>query len=211
MPIPDPPRVWRDPRPLAAARKDGPPGARLVLGLDLGTSTGFAWAWLVPGESADWTKVPVFAGRYDLTLSDFDSRPVLLLRLQRFLAEVAPDLICFEEVRNTPAAAGISRFTLTAVLARASTAAQLAGALMGAVGLWAEERGIPCVGVPIGKIKKRATGRGGAAKTDVVRACNAEFGTALNEERPEATGDDDVADAVWTLVTGVETYGAGLD
>lgn len=204
-------KTWRDHRLVGAARKDGPPGSRLVLGLDLGTSCGFAWAWLRPGEPLDWSKIPVFMGRYDMRLSDFESKPTMLLRLQRLLSEISPDLICFEEIRNTPGRETVTRFNMSSILARVSTASQLAGALMGAVALWAEERGIPCVAVPIGRIKKRATGLGNASKVEVARACNEAFGTSLDLERLEACGDDDVADAAWTLVTGAEEYVDGLD
>jgi len=209
-PTTPPERVWRDDRLLRAERRDGPPGAKLVLGLDLGTQLGFAYAWLTPGEPLDWSKVPVFVGRYDLSASEWETRAVQLVRLHRFLHAIDPDLICFEEVRNTPGRDKVTKFNIGAVMAAAATAAQFFGAMMGAVGLWAEARGVPCAAVPIAAVKKRATGRGNASKEDVAAACNEAFGTSFDVTRLDATGEHNAADAAWVLVCGAERHVDGL-
>jgi Holliday junction resolvasome RuvABC endonuclease subunit len=61
---------------------------------------------------------------------------------------------------------------------------------------WAELHGIPCEGVPVGTIKRHATGKGNASKEAMIAAARA---------RGFNPADDNEADAIALLLWAVET------
>lgn len=104
-----------------------------------------------------------------------------LLRLRRYLEEVAAERVYFEEVRRH---AG-------------TDAAHVYGGLMGMVGAWCEERGVAYAGIPVQAVKKRATGRGNAGKGEMVAAARVAF------HRADLVSEDE-ADALWVLACGLD-------
>jgi Holliday junction resolvasome RuvABC endonuclease subunit len=75
-------------------------------------------------------------------------------------------------------------------------AAHVYGAIVGAIQEECEVRVVPYQGIPVGTIKKQATGKGSANKEAMVAAAKARW--------PEFDGDDNEADARWILVTAAE-------
>ncbi|HZP21427.1 MAG TPA: hypothetical protein VFB16_14625 [Bauldia sp.] len=133
-------------RPAIASRAFSP-GA--LLALDLGSSTGWA---LKPKAG------PIVSGTLTLKPGRFEGGGMVFLRFGRWLSEVRASAsiegIWFEEVR-----------------AHAGTlAAQVYGGFLAALTSWSEERGIPYEGVPVGTIKRFATGKGNASKDEVIAA-----------------------------------------
>lgn len=107
------------------------------------------------------------------------------LRFSRWLDEIATDglaSIWFEEVRRH---AG-------------TDAAHVYGGLMATLTAWAELRGIPYAGVPVGTIKRHATGKGNANKDAMIAAAKA---------RGFNPCDDNEADALALLMWAVDTGG----
>lgn len=140
-------------------------GARLAL--DLGTNTG--WAMARDGVTVSGT-ASFKVGRYE-------GGGMRYLRFQRWLDEMAGhglDSIWFEEVRRH---AG-------------TDAAHVYGGLLATLTAWCEHRGIPYSGVPVGSIKKHATGKGNANKDAMIAAAIA---------RGFAPVDDNEADALALL------------
>lgn len=186
-------------------------GSKTVLGLDLGTNCGYSYCFIndrlrpSPGSN----EVQIYAGQLDLSAGPYDSGAIRFLRLRHFLSAIKPDLIAYEDVRYTPPG-GKGFVSAGALLARAAPACEWFGALKATVSTWAEENGIPCTGVPIGSIKKRATGKGNANKSDIIKACNEEFKFDFDPEGYESTGADNIADSVFVCALIVETYGLGL-
>jgi Holliday junction resolvasome RuvABC endonuclease subunit len=138
-----------------------------ILALDLGTRTG--WATLHDGI--------VTSGTVDLRPRRFDGGGMRYLRFTRWLDEIhaAPiAAIYFEEVRRH---AG-------------TDAAHVYGGFMATLTAWAELRGIPYEGVPVGTIKKHATGKGNANKDAMIAAMRA---AGFNPQ------DDNEADALAIL------------
>ena len=106
------------------------------------------------------------------------------LRFRRFLNELrsmAGDIhqVYFEEVRRH---AG-------------TTAAHIYGGFMGTLTEWCEAADIPYQGVPVGTIKKHATGLGNASKNDMITAARA---------RGHNPADDNQADALAILYWAME-------
>lgn len=145
-----------------------------VLGLDLGTRCGWA---LVEG-------VQIVSGVWDLRPRRFEGGGMRMLRLRRHLAELAPTRVFLEEVRRH---AG-------------TDAAHVYGGMLGIVSAWCEECGVPYAGVPVGTVKRRATGKGNAGKGEMVEAARREF------SRPELASEDE-ADALWVLRCGLDELG----
>lgn len=125
----------------------------LVLALDLGTTTGWAL------RTQDTQIVHGFAS---FKPQRFEGGGMRYLRFKRWLSEIkvmATEIhaVYFEEVRRH---AGVD-------------AAHVYGGLMATLTAWCEHHNLPYQGVPVGTIKKHATGRGNAGKDEVIAAMQA--------------------------------------
>ena len=147
-----------------------------ILALDLGTSTG--WALRAAGGLISSGTASFKPGRYD-------GGGMRYLRFSRWLDEMNAEPIAaiwFEEVRRH---AG-------------TDASHIYGGLMATLTAWAELRGIPYGGVPVGTIKRHATGKGNANKDAMIAAAVA---------RGFSPKDDNEADALALLTWAIETTG----
>lgn len=141
-----------------------------ILALDLGTQTG--WALI----SRDGT---IYSGSQSFKPQRFEGGGMRFLRFKRWLTEIKQfgngiDQVAFEEVRRH---AGVD-------------AAHAYGGFLGQLTAWCEHHQIPYQGVPVGTIKKHATGKGNASKEEMIRAVRA------NGHQPN---DDNEADALALL------------
>jgi hypothetical protein len=151
---------------------------RPILALDLGTTTGWAlrgFDGLVTTGTASFKP-----GRYDGGGMRYLRFTNWLTELDRLSGPVGT--IWFEEVRRH---AG-------------TDAAHVYGGLMASLTSWAELRGIPYEGVPVGTIKRHATGKGNANKAAMIAAAKA---------RGFSPADDNEADAIAILHWAIETRG----
>ena len=148
-----------------------------ILALDLGTTTGWAL------QHRDGT---VSSGTAAFKPQRFEGGGMRFLRFKRWLNELCS--VCratstpsyFEEVRRH---AGVD-------------AAHAYGGFLGHLTAWCEQHHIPYQGVPVGTIKKHATGKGNAGKPEMIAAAQA---------RGHAPTDDNEADALallhWAMAT----------
>jgi len=171
-----------DPKPDTMIAHHVSPSAahmnRTLLVLDLGTTTGWAL------RSADRL---ITSGTVSFRPGRFDGGGMRYLRPQNWLAEMdrlagTIATIFYEEVRRH---AG-------------TDAAHVYGGLMATLTAWAEMRGVPYQGVPVGTIKKHATGKGNASKAMMIEAAQA---------RCYSPADDNEADAIAILHWALETKG----
>ena len=149
-----------------------------ILALDLGTTTG----WAMRGHDGLIT-----SGTASFRPRRFDGGGMRYLRFVNWLTELDQlagpiATIWFEEVRRH---AG-------------TDAAHVYGGLMATLTAWAEMRGVPYQGVPVGTIKKHATGKGNASKAMMIEAAQA---------RGHRPVDDNEADAIAILHWALETKG----
>jgi len=161
----------------ASAAVVGPlPGAKLAL--DLGQHTGWALAY---------PRGPITSGTETFKAGRFEGGGMPLLRFAAWLDELHAKAgplttVVFEEVRAH----------------RGTAAAHTYGAFLGQLTAWCERHQVPYQGVPVGTIKKHATGRGNAGKGDVIAAMR------IKGFHP---ADDNEADALailhWALEGGV--------
>lgn len=77
-------------------------------------------------------------------------------------------------------------------------ASHIYGGLMATLTAWAELRGIPYEGVPVGTIKRHVTGKGNAGKQAVIEAVKA---------RGYQPADDNEADAIAIMLWAMDTRG----
>ena len=144
-----------------------------LLALDLGTITG--WALRAPAT-------PITHGVISFKTQRFEGGGMRYLRFGRWLAEMkatvaAPEglgAVYVEEVRRH---LGVD-------------AAHVYGGLLATLTAWCEQHQIPYLGVPVGTIKRHATGRGNAGKAEVIAAMKAQG---------YAVSDDNEADALALL------------
>jgi Holliday junction resolvasome RuvABC endonuclease subunit len=150
-----------------------------LLSLDLGTATGWALGEL--------DRKPIY-GTESFALGRFDGGGMRGLRFQRWLEEMLPGTcsmrVAYEEVRRHM---GVD-------------AAHAYGGFQAMLTAHCENRLVPYEGVPVGTIKKFATGRGNASKQDMLAAIT---------QRGYLPLDDNAADAIalWLLTAEREVNG----
>jgi Holliday junction resolvasome RuvABC endonuclease subunit len=147
-----------------------------TLAIDLGTTTGWA---LRPRDGQ------IAHGFVNFRPQRFEGGGMRYLRFKRWLTELKAmtadiDAVYFEEVRRH---AGVD-------------AAHVYGGLMATLTTWCEHHDIPYQGVPVGTIKKHATGRGNASKDEMISAMRS---------RGHPVSDDNEADALALLHWAIET------
>jgi len=149
-----------------------------VLALDLGTTTG----WALRARNSGIT-----SGTITFKPSRFEGGGMRYLRFRGWLAEVGE------------LSGGLTRIAFEEVRAHAGTdAAHLYGGFLAHLSAWCEERGIAYEGVPVGTIKRFATGRGNADKASMIAAMRA---------RGFAPADDNEADAIALLLWATDAQG----
>ena len=163
---------------LSAASVTPSAQAKSILALDLGTTTGWAlrgFDGLITSGTASFKP-----GRYD-------GGGMRYLRFTNWVTEIdrlsGPiEAIYFEEVRRH----------------LGTDAAHVYGGLLASLTSWAELRGVPYQGVPVGTIKRHATGKGNAPKEVMIAAARS---------RGYSPKDDNEADAIAILHWALETQG----
>ena len=144
-----------------------------ILALDLATQTG--WASEGSGSVASGT-IGFKGGRYE-------GGGMRFLRFGNWLKEIIelekPEIVYFEEVRRH----------------MSTDAAHVYGGLLAVMTAQLEKWQIPYVGIPVGTIKKVATGKGNASKDEMVEAAKARW-------PDQNIADNNVADALWILEAG---------
>lgn len=160
-----------------------------LLALDLGSRTGWALALAVHVRTDPWP-LTFASGYIDFKGGRFEGGGMRFLRFRNWLTEMKQGrqigLVVFEEVRRHQ---GVD-------------AAHVYGGLMAMLTSWCEHHEIPYQGVPVGSIKKHATGKGNANKDAMIAAAR-ERGPCCVE-----TKDDNEADAICLLNFALE--GAGV-
>ncbi|GAC1405556.1 MAG: hypothetical protein NVSMB6_00290 [Burkholderiaceae bacterium] len=149
---------------------------QVILSLDLGTTTGWAIRTRDNG---------ITSGTQSFKPQRFEGGGMRFLRFKRWLTEVKQsvdgiNVVYFEEVRNH---AGVD-------------AAHAYGGFMAHLTAWCEHHDIPYQGVPVGTIKKHATGKGNAGKDDMIAAMRC---------KGHAPTDDNEADALALLHWSIDT------
>ncbi len=154
------------------------PHQRCILALDLGTTTGWAL------RAADGL---ITSGTASFRPGRFDGGGMRYLRFTNWVTEIdrlsGPiAAIWFEEVRRHAA----------------TDAAHVYGGLMATLTAWAELRGVPYQGVPVGTIKRHIAGKGNADKAAVIAAVQ-----ALGFDPQDDNEADALALLLWAIAQGI--------
>ncbi|MFN3730543.1 MAG: crossover junction endodeoxyribonuclease RuvC [Fimbriimonadaceae bacterium] len=137
-----------------------------ILALDLGTTTG----WALRGCDGHIT-----SGTESFRPLRFEGGGMRFLRFRRWISEIQQSVseiqfLYFEEVRRH---AGVD-------------AAHAYGGFLATLTAWCEHHGIPYQGVPVGTIKKHATGKGNARKEEMLAAARAWGHTPADDNEADA-------------------------
>lgn len=140
-----------------------------ILALDLGSSTG--WALRADGV--------ILSGCQEFKNGRYEGGGMRFLRFKQWLTELRRGqeihAVYFEEVRRH----------------LGTDAAHVYGGLMAILTSWCEQNKVPYSGIPVGTIKKHATGKGNADKAAMIAAAEQLMG--------RFTKDDNEADALCLL------------
>ena len=140
---------------------------KIIFALDLGTNTGWALRTIY-GD--------VMYGTKSFKVGKYDGAGMRYLKFQQWLHEITP---------------GVQHIAYEAVRRHIGTdAAHVYGGLMATLTAFCEDNKVPYEGVPVGTIKKYATGKGNAGKDEMIAAAIAAGYV------PE---DDNAADALHLL------------
>ena len=162
--------------PALAAKKE--PSTPSILALDLGSTTG----WAIRNS-----RCRILHGTAEFRPTRFEGGGMRYLRFGKWLGQTLEvtggiNAVYFEEVRRHIG----------------TDAAHVFGGLLATLTSWCEGHGIPYQGVPVGTIKRFATGKGNADKTAMISAVRA---------RGFEPADDNEADAIAILLWALETAG----
>ena len=148
-----------------------------ILALDIGTQTG--WAVNMKPNSK------IISGSISFKPSRFEGGGMRFLKFEKFLNELKTsadfDVVFYEAVRRH---AG-------------TDAAHIYGGFLGHLTSWCETRKIPYQSVPVGTIKKHATGKGNASKNEMIHSAQA---------KGFSPSDDNEADALAILCYSIEYF-----
>ncbi len=151
-----------------------------TLCLDLGTTTGWAFR---ENENT------IVSGSINFKNSRFEGGGMRYLKFTRFLDEMSSlknvGQVFFEEVRRH----------------KGVDAAHAYGGFLAHLTAWCEKNVIPYEGVPVGTIKKHATGKGNASKDMMIESAR---------RRGHNTDDDNEADAIAILYWAIGHRGGSL-
>lgn len=144
-----------------------------ILALDLATQTG----WACEGSGSITSGTVGFKG------GRFEGGGMRFLRFRKWLREMIelgkPEVVYYEEVRRH----------------MSTDAAHVHGGLLAVMQAELEAKEIPYAGIPVGSIKRVATGKGNASKDEMVLA-------AKRQWPDQNIQDDNQADALWILEAG---------
>ena len=148
-----------------------------ILALDLGTTTG----WALRGNDGQIT-----SGSENFRPQRFEGGGMRFLRFKRWLTEIKQysngiDCLYFEEVRRHVS----------------TDAAHAYGGFLATLTAWCEHHQIPYQGVPVGTIKKHATGKGNAGKEEMMASAR------THGHNP---ADDNEADALALMHWAIEQH-----
>ena len=137
-----------------------------ILAFDLGTTTG----WALRDSDGSIT-----SGSESFKPQRFEGGGMRFLRFKRWLAEIKQscdgiDALHFEEVRRHVS----------------TDAAHAYGGFLATLTAWCEHHQIPYQGVPVGTIKKHATGRGNANKGEMIASVRARGHTPVDDNEADA-------------------------
>lgn len=185
-----------------------PDRSLLVLGVDLGTTSGYCYRYhdKVTGEPTS----KIHLGLWDLSAGNFDSGAVRFARLRRLLGLLGPGLIGYEDAKvqvNDLSGLGGPRAKVVGTILINLRMSELFGAFKATLAAWSEEHDVPAQGFPVGTIKKRATGKGNANKEAIVAAFLKDLSLDLD---PETDGIDNAADAFYIYSLAVEQVLPGV-
>ena len=148
---------------------------RRLVAIDPGTKMGWAIR-----EERDGVMLPDMGGVRDLSFNRNREGPGMrILRARKFLQEtISADttLVVYEEVRRH----------------MGTDAAHIYGALEGEIQAHCEANEIAYMAVPVGTVKKHATGRGNAGKDEMIKSAEGKWSDLV-------IFDDNMAYAMWIM------------
>lgn len=148
-----------------------------IIGIDPGSKCGWC---IIDGDA-------IQSGTWDLSSKRHEGGGMRYVRLARYLSELFDSshavAVYYEEVRRH----------------LGTDAAHIYGGIVAMIAAECERRKIPYGGIPVGTVKKRATGKGNADKEKMLAAANLNWpGCCIT--------DDNEADARWIAVCGKEGF-----
>jgi len=147
----------------------------VILGLDLGTKTGWALK----------TKKTVYSGVWNFSAKKYDGAGMRFLKfkheLEALVASHKVEAVYYEAVRRHIG----------------TDAAHIYGGFMATLQALCEDMRVPYAGISVGTIKKHACGKGNGSKEMIIAAAKAKW------PHVEII-DDNHADALWVMQCGLE-------
>lgn len=167
-----------------------------ILAIDPGSNCGYSVMDVTQPVPPGLRAVRDTAGLWDLQQKRFEGAGMRFLRLRKFIMEVSPDFVVYEQV-NFPH--------------RSTAAAAMYWGVVHNITEFCEEHKIGYAAIDTGALKRRATGKGGGKgtkKPEMVQAANAFFkpSVPLDDTDSASNKDHNIADALWLMQVALEEY-----
>jgi len=168
-----------------------------MLAIDPGTKCGYSWLDVPTPMPPTLKPLRAQSGVWDLSVKRYEGGGMRFLRMKKYIIETEPGFVLYEEVRSH----------------KGTSAAHVYGGIIAIIQTYCQEAGIQYIGVPVGTIKKRATGKGNSGKPVMIAAANQQLIDTDDELLVDSknSDDDNIADAMWLLMIGLEEYGSIFD
>jgi len=167
-----------------------------LLAIDPGSHCGYSIMDVAQPVSKYLKTDRKLAGIWDLQQKRFEGAGMRFMRLQKFLQDVNPDFVVYEQV-NFPH--------------KSTCAAALYWGCVSTITTFCEANGIAYAAIMTGDLKKKAVGKGGGPgtkKPQITGAANVFFNIQppLSEKDVSSNHDHDMADAMWLMQIAIEEY-----
>lgn len=167
--------------------------AHYIIGLDLGTKCG--WAVLGNGVLTPVGK-RIASGTWNFSVKRHEGGGMRYVRFDKAIRELL-DKWCFDisphgkDLRHSPSVSVHVAYEEVR-RHRGVSAAHVYGGLMATLQAELEVRGVPYTSIPVGTVKKHATGKGNASKEQMMTSAKKQW-----EDEGWELQDDNEADALW--------------
>ena len=172
-----------------------------ILAIDPGSHCGYCVMTIPKPVPTHMRSARDGAGIWNLQQKRFEGSGMRYVRLRKFIAEVDPDFVVYEQV-NFPH--------------KSTQAAAVYWGIVGAVTSYCEATGIEYGAIATGDLKRRATGKGGGkgtGKPEIIRAANVFFDLdpPFSDDSKASNHDHDIADAMWLMQVAIDEFAPSIN
>lgn len=162
-----------------------------IVAIDPGTKCGYSYIDIPFPVPPTLKACRLQSGVWDLSVKRHEGGGMRFIRLRKHLMEIEPTFLLYEEV----------------VRHMGTIAAHVYGGIVATMQTYCVDNDIQHIGIPVGTIKKKASGKGNCGKPVMVQTANEFFDMG---DEPITEKQDDIADAMWLMQIGIDEWAPSI-